>query len=44
MKKFKGADWNIYVRLRNQERKDESDAKRIDEYDGPLLDDIEEVA
>jgi hypothetical protein len=44
LKHFKGADWSVYVRMRNQERKDEASHKGIHEYDGPLLDEIVDEA
>lgn len=45
MRRFKGADWSVYVRKRNHERKEEETPLKIgDGYDGPLLDDIEMAA
>lgn len=40
MKMFKGVDWNIYVKMRNKERKS-NDAKK-DYDDENLLDEDEE--
>lgn len=45
MRRYKGADWSVYVRKRNHERKEEETPEKIGAgYDGPLLDDLEIAA
>lgn len=40
MKMFKGVDWNVYVKMRNKERKDNAAKKDYD--DENLLDEEED--
>lgn len=41
MSGFQGVDWSVYVRMRNQERKDEESPKELVNEDDVLLDEIE---
>merc|ERR1711907_148005 len=42
MNSFKGIDWGVYVRMRNQERKSGDTPKVLANEDNVLLDEIEE--
>ena len=41
MSGFQGVDWSVYVRMRNQERKDEADPKELINEDDVLLDEVD---
>lgn len=38
---FKGVDWSVYVRKRNQERKDNAEPEELENEDDLLLDEVE---
>jgi hypothetical protein len=42
MSGFQGVNWSVYVRMRNQERKDGDTPKVLENEDDVLLDEIEE--
>ena len=39
---YRGIDWNVYVRLRNEERKKGNAPKRFENDENILLDEIEQ--
>ena len=41
MTTFKGIDWSVYVRMRNQERKNGDAPKQLENEDNILLDEVE---
>ena len=42
MSGFQGVDWSVYVRMRNQERKDEESPKELINEDDVLLDEVDD--